>query len=85
LFFSELSNFRCNGEVKDLGNFVGVVRTLVVISTSSNVVRRCNKLTTSLGSHMSSKLQSSESFSNGGSLGKVTGIFEGGKTFKVWC
>jgi len=81
----KLSNFRCNGEVKDLGNFAGVVKTLVVISTSNNVVRRCNKLTTSPTGHVNSKLQSSESFNNGGSLGKVTSIFEGGKTFKVWC
>ncbi len=56
LFFLELSSSRCNGEGENLGNFVKVVKTLVVISTSNNVVKRCNKLTASPGGHVSSKL-----------------------------
>ncbi len=74
----------CNVESKDPENVARVVRTLVVMNNSNDVIEGCNKLIASLKGRASSELQSSKPFKNSGKPGKVVGIFERGRTHKPW-
>ncbi len=82
--FPKLLNSICNVEGEDLGNVAKVVKTLVVTSTSNDVIKGCNKLVVSPKGRASSELQNSKPFDNGGSPNKVIKISKGDKTHKAW-
>jgi hypothetical protein len=80
----KLLTFECNGKGEDPGNVVEAVKTRVVANTFNNIVGQCDKLATSLGGHVNSKLQSFKPFGDGGSPNKVIGTFKGSQIFKAW-